>query len=322
MYVVLSNSQDMASDLPSAVREHVLQMLDEVNKISSSSSIHKALTVDDATLRIISRGLTVSELMDDKHHFTVVDSIHASRERRAPEELRASMDVVYFLTPTRRSVDALIADYDESKPFYQGSAYIFFSRRLPESLLGLLKQSTIVRFARCLREANLDFVALHPHAFSLDAPSALHCLYGPCGAALRTAFIEQYAEQLCTVCNVLGERLPHVRCHNAAHPVVKQFATRLAAMLAATAAQAPKAPMLRARATILIVDRASDALTPLLHDFSLEGLAQARQRLITISPRSREIAISSSAHSDLPVFHSPLSDARLSHPRSSSPATT
>ena len=61
-----------------------------------------------------------------------------------------------------------------------------------------------------------------------------------------------------------------VRCRASAHPVAKQFAKRVAAMLSerTTAAGERAAQRRRPRATVLIIDRAEDVLTPLLHDFS------------------------------------------------------
>ena len=169
--LAVKTSCGMESTLPSVVRERILQMLREAGEAAQPRNDYTALVVDDTTLRVLSRGITVSELMDETNAVTVVDAIHAPRERRAPEELTSRMDVIYFLAPTGRSVRALLADYEAQQPVYSGSAHVFFSRRLPEDLLGMLKGSSILRYIRTLREVNLDFVALHPHAFSLDAPS-------------------------------------------------------------------------------------------------------------------------------------------------------
>eukprot|EP00966_Prymnesium_polylepis_P183127 4243419-Prymnesium_polylepis.1 len=240
------------TNLPSIVRERVLEMLREAAAAAQPRSDYTALVVDETTLRVLSRGITVSELMDEANAVTVVDAIHAPRESRAPEELASRMDVVYFLAPTHRSVRALLADYNGPEPVYEGSAHVFFSRRLPDELLALLKGSSLVRRIRTLRELNLDFVALHPHGFSLDAPSALHELYGPWGAASRAHVVERYAEQLCTLCTSLGEQLPHVRYSKTAHPIAKSFAKRLASMLTerSTAAGAAAAQRRRPRATV------------------------------------------------------------------------
>lgn len=271
----------MDDSLPAAVRARVLRMLEEAHAAATPRSELTALVLDSTTLRVTSRGVTVSELMDEHHRVTLVDMIDSPHEQRAPEELRSRMDAIYFLAPTTSSVEALVRDYESSQPMYSGSAHVFFTRHLPEALLDLLRHSGAVKYIRTFREVNLDFVALHPHAFSFDAPSALGELYGPSGASARAAHIERYAEQLCTVCSSLGEVRPNVRYHAAAHPVTKQFANRLAGMLSSQGSQ-ESTEMLqrrRPRATVLIIDRASDPLTPLLHDFSLEGLAQVRPLL-------------------------------------------
>ncbi|KAL1510817.1 hypothetical protein AB1Y20_007101 [Prymnesium parvum] len=256
-------------ELSGAVREVVLQMLREARAARGARSEYAALLLDETTLRVASRGLKVSELMDEASGVTLVDSIDAPHENRAPEALRERMDAVYFVTPTRRSVAALLRDYADAPPLYGGAAHIFFSRHLPQELLELVKRSPVVGYVRTFREVNLEFLAEHPHAFSLDAPSALAQLFGAAGPAARAAAIDLYAEQLCTLCATLGESPPRVRCAAGAHPVVRQFCRRLAALLAALPPNAR-----RPRGTIVIASRADDPLSPLLHDFSLEGLAQ------------------------------------------------
>lgn len=220
--------------LPSLVRARVLEMLREAREAAGSRATYTALVVDESTLRVLSRGVKVSELMDDANAITVVESITTPREARTSEDLASCMDVIYFLTPSVSSVRALIGDYEGRSRMYGGGAHVFFSRSLPAALMDELRASPVVPHLRSLREVNLDFVAIQPHAFSLDAPSALQILYGPWGES-RARVVAKYAEQAYTACATLGELAPHVR-YARNHPVCKAFANELSRLLEAGSA--------------------------------------------------------------------------------------
>ena len=65
--------------------------------------------------------------------------------------------VIYFLSPTQKSISALISDFsDLKKPKYK-QVYIFFTHRLPENLLEMLVTDGIIRRTVLLKELNLSF---------------------------------------------------------------------------------------------------------------------------------------------------------------------
>ena len=54
-------AMESSSSLPALVRERVLQMLRDAAETAQPRSEHTALVLDEATTRVMSRGITVSE---------------------------------------------------------------------------------------------------------------------------------------------------------------------------------------------------------------------------------------------------------------------
>lgn len=81
--------------------------------------------------------------------------------------------------------------------------------------MGAVQTAGLRRRLKCLKELNLEFLALEQRGFSLDLTDAFHCLYGnnvPDGEFMRRRdeMQAQIAERLTTVCVTLGER-PYIR---------------------------------------------------------------------------------------------------------------
>ena len=226
------------TDLRRAVRSQLTAMLTS----PALRSPHAALLVDQTTLRVLSHGVRMSELLDEAPSVTLVELVHSPREARAPPGLAPSMDAIYFLEPTVHSLEGALADYAPASPAaYGGSVHFIFSRRLPDALLALIRKSPVLGRIATLRELNLQFLPLRRTAFSLDAPHALDALYGPSSASAREEALQVLAEQLATVYASSQLPLPRVR-YAASHPVCKTFAQLLSAELEALAAAAPPAP--------------------------------------------------------------------------------
>ena len=285
------------ADLFAEVRRRLLAQLKNI-----ALGSHCALMLDEDTLRIVSASVRMSELLEEVPSITVVESIHAEQEARAPASLAASMDVIYFLSPSAVSLRVALSDFPtDGLPVFGGRVHLIFTRRLPDALMDELRRSAVVAHVATLREVNLHFVPLARTAYSLDAPHALSVLYGPMSAAARAAALDDLAEQVCTVYSSLGQAAPRVRFSSQGHPVCRAFAERLDAKLrnataasapdtAATAAPAPapttppaaatRARSTARRSTLLILERGFDPLTPLVHDFSYEALAEALGLLV------------------------------------------
>lgn len=262
----------MSTSATAAARARLLSALREVGTASS----HCVLLCDAQTLRVLSHAVRMSELLEAAPHITLVDAIHTPVAARAPAALAASMDVIYFLSPKASSVEAALADHEGplgpmDPPIYGGRVHMIFSRGLPDALLQRLRASATVGRIATLREVRVQYLPLAPAAFSLDAPGAFGALYGPVDDQARDAAITALAEQVDTVFSSLGLPAPRVRYAVQGHAVGRVFAERLDGLLKASNSKRARKGR---RATLLLLERSYDPLTPLLHDFSYEALAE------------------------------------------------
>ena len=275
-------------DITEVARSRLLGLL----RAAAPASAQCVLLCDGQTLRVLSHAVRMSELLEAAPQIMLVDSLHSPIETRTPSALAAGMDVIYFLSPTLSSVEAALADHEDAagpldNPTYGGLVHFVFSRRLPDTLLQRLRESASARRIATLREAHLQYLPLPGAAFSLDAPGAFGALFGPSGDASRAAALGALAEQVCTVYGSLGLPAPRVRYALHGHPVSRTFAEHVDALLrlqpsrvrresradGVVSGGSPRRVALR-RSTLLILDRSFDPLTPLLHDFSFEALAE------------------------------------------------
>lgn len=256
------------------------------------------LLLDDVTRRVLSRCCRLSDVMGEAS-VTLVEQLHAPAARRAPPGMAASLSAIYFVAPSEGSVIALVRDLAGRRPLYGGRRHVLLTSAAPvhlrETLEALLHQGALSSFREC---AAVEALALHARGFSLDAPSALCRLYGPpieeahllaslrTGSVLpRAAALSHAAEQIGKLCALLGDTTPSVRVRARDHPVAKELA---AALLALTSTPSKTAGVvagggtaaLRRNVSVLILDRSSDLLTPLMHDFSVEALAEATGVLV------------------------------------------
>jgi syntaxin-binding protein 1 len=220
----------------------------------------------------------MSELLEENVH--LVENITMKQPngdylRRQP--LKA-MTAVYFLTPTVESVNRLIADYrDKRNPMY-GACHLFFSSRLSDALLAKIKASPVIGVVAGFKEINLELACIESNAFVLDSPQSLPRLFAPdeTPAATEAKLQEQHrlAAMIATLCTTLGE-MPHIR-YSAARPVSSSVAAILQQKLVELSKPGSSFPTRNLsdaeRPTLLIVDRSHDPLSPLLHEFTYQGM--------------------------------------------------
>ena len=141
-----------SSRLRDFTRSRVLGALERLSVPNAPT----ALLLDDVTRRILSSACRMSELME-AGQLTLVDNIHTRPSERSTD---GYMHVIYLVSPTAESIDAVIADYQEAA-VYGGRCHILLSCRLPAERLEQLRGCPLLmRHVHTLRELNVPFIAL------------------------------------------------------------------------------------------------------------------------------------------------------------------
>lgn len=221
-------------------------------------------------MKIISSVVGMYDIMERK--VTLVESLE---KKRAPFR---DQGAIYLLSPTEESVDLLIQDFSSSSPLYGGAVFLFFVSGLSNLLLDKIKGCRpLLKRVKCLQEVNIDFLANEQRAFSLDMRNTFQYFYLRRGASPLEI---KLAEKLVTVCATLNE-YPHIR-YKQSSAICTSLSNIFHLKMDEFVSQNPSwwyhgGPMKnqaanRDRGVLLLLDRADDALTPLLHDFNYQPM--------------------------------------------------
>jgi syntaxin-binding protein 1 len=182
-----------------------------------------------------------------------------------------------LVEPTKESVRKIIADFSTNKPLYGSAVFLYFLGRLSDRLLEEIKAcKPLLKRVKALTEVNIDFLAKEERAFSLDLKESFTAFY------LRKSVTPvelNIAEKLVTVCATLNE-YPHIRYRqssgictslaNVFHLKMDEFVAQNPNWWYHGGASKSQQAARRERGTLLLLDRADDCLTPLMHDFTYQ----------------------------------------------------
>ena len=214
------------------------------------------LVVDNYSAKVLSSYLTMSDLLN-RGIFTV--ELITNKRNRFP-----NYGVIYFLSPTQKSISALINDFsDLKKPKYK-QVYIFFTHRLPENLLEMLVTDGIIRRTVLLKELNLSFYSKEDIVFDFEFESGLKIFNA--NQDNQNKILKSICDRLFTVLTTLNIH-PYIQ-----YQANSKFCTILSDEIEDIFVKNKFCKNLKKGGILLLTDRSIDVTSPLLHDYNFRAL--------------------------------------------------
>lgn len=229
----------------------------------------RVLVIDSASLKTLNAVCKMFDILEQ--NIALVENIEKKRNPN-PE-----YEAIYYISPTVESVNALIADFTSGRPMYQ-AAHVFLTGTISERLFEKIKRSGVTAYLRKFTELHVDFLATQSCVFSLDLPQSTRVLYSNTDPGLVSQLLKDMAQKIVCVCATLGE-YPLIRYYDPMGDR-RTLAARLAFLLQEELDNLcridnefpPKSSY--PRAIMLLVDRTFDMLSPFLHDFMYQAMAE------------------------------------------------
>ena len=210
------------------------------------------LVVDNYSAKVLSSYLTMSDLLN-KGIFTV--ELITNKRNRFP-----NYGVIYFISPTSKSIDCLIEDFSNIKRPTYNRIYLFFTHRLPEELMDKLVTEGVVKRTVLFKELNLSFFTKEDVLFDFGFKSGLKIF--SCSEDKEEKLLQSLCDRLYTVLTTLN-----------IHPYIQyQSNSKLCTKLSQKIENVFKNKNFKKEGILLLTDRSIDPTSPLLHDYNYRAL--------------------------------------------------
>ena len=214
------------------------------------------LVVDNYSAKVLSSYLTMSDLLN-RGIFTV--ELITNKRKKFP-----NYGVIYFISPTVKSINCLIEDFsNEKSPTYK-IIYLFFTHRLPEELMDKLVTKEFIKRTVLFKELNLSFFAREDVFFDFGWESGLKIF--SCEEDKEAKLLQSLADRLFTVLTTLNIH-PYIQYQSNS-----KFCTQLSEKIEDFFDKNRFFKNLKKQGILLLTDRSIDATSPLLHDYNYRVL--------------------------------------------------
>ncbi|GAB0192886.1 syntaxin-binding protein 3 [Grus japonensis] len=226
----------------------------------------KIILLDDYTTKLLSLCCKMTDLLAEG--ITVVENVYKNREP-VPH-----MKAVYFITPTKKSVDGLIDDFITKSSSRYKAAYVYFTDFCPDNLFNKIKSSCAKSIRRC-KEINISFFPYESQVFTLNVPDAFYRCYSPTLEKTkdRDAVMQVMAEQIVTLCATLDEN-PGVRYKSGPSDKASKLAQLVEKNLENYYKTDEKSHIkAKTHSQLIIIDRGFDPVSTVLHELTFQAMA-------------------------------------------------
>ncbi|KAL0215914.1 hypothetical protein P9112_008098 [Eukaryota sp. TZLM1-RC] len=238
------------------------RILDDVVASVDPKKQWKVLLVDEHMLSVANAVVSPYEIME--RGVALVEPLRPKDQR----ERLAEFEAIYLMCPTSNNVNLLIDDFSSSSPHYN-AAHVFFSAPLSDTLLSLLKPSSLVtsRRLKSLKEVPLQFLSFEPNVFLSPSKPQLSSLFPSSSSSSIATLpgINASMEELSTLLSAMGINHPVIRFRKTNNGINNVAASKLAALLNS------KKSAGTSDCTVLILDRGMDMVAPLVHEFTYQS---------------------------------------------------
>ncbi|XP_010007812.1 PREDICTED: syntaxin-binding protein 3 [Nestor notabilis] len=224
------------------------------------------MLLDDYTTKLLSQCCKMTDLLAEG--ITVVENVYKNREP-VPH-----MKAIYFITPTKKSVDGLIDDFITKSSSRYKAAYVYFTDFCPDNLFNKIKLSCAKSIRRC-KEINISFFPYESQVFTLNVPDAFYRCYSPTLEKTKDkdAVMQVMAEQIVTLCATLDEN-PGVRYKSGPSDKACKLAQLVEKNLE-NYYKTDEQSQIKAKthSQLIIIDRGFDPVSTVLHELTFQAMA-------------------------------------------------